>query len=273
MSFRDLHRPGSPFVMPNAWDIGSARILAGLGAQAIGTTSAGYAQTRGTLDMGNITRDEMLAHCAEMSASVNVPVSGDLEDGYGPAPEDCADTVRLAAEAGLAGLCIEDVNSDAAPYDFDLAVDRMRAAASAARAQRRDMFLVARADGVMHGVYDLSEAIRRIQAFEAAGVDGIYVPMPGGKAKDMVALKQICASVTVPVNVLAAGPWMDEPLSGFADAGVARVSVGSALSRKIVGTLCAVGARVIEGDFSGLAGGASFATQDALLAKGAGDES
>lgn len=273
MNFREMHRPGAPFVMPNAWDIGSARILAGLGAQAIGTTSAGYAQTRGTSDMGNITRDQMMAHCAEMSASVNVPVSGDLEDGYGPAPEECAQTVRLAHEAGLAGLCIEDVGPDATPYDFDLAVERMAAAASAARALPRDMVLMARADGVMHGRYDLAQAIARVQAFEAVGVDGIYVPMPGGAAKDMNALQQLCASVSVPVNVLAAGPWVEVPLADFATAGVARVSVGSALSRRMVASLVALGEQVIGGDFSGLTGGASFAAQDALLAKGAADGS
>ncbi len=263
--FRALHRPGQPFVMPNAWDRGSARILAGLGAQAIGTTSAGYAQTRGELDMGNITRDEMLAHCADLAAAVGVPVSGDLEDGYGPAPEDCAETVRLAAEAGLAGLCLEDVAPDTSAYPFDLAVERMRAAAE--EAQNHNLFLVARADGVMHARYALSEALERVRAFVNAGVDGIYVPMPGGTACDLNALKAVCAESSIPVNALAAGPWTDVSLAEFATCGVARVSLGSALARYLLGALETVALKTLEGDFSALRNEMSFTRQSDLLAK------
>lgn len=265
-SFAALHIPGQPFVMPNAWDIGSARLLAGLGAQAIGTTSAGYAQTRGVVDMGHIGRAEMIDHCAELAAAVNVPVSGDLEDGYGPKPEDCAETVRLAAQAGLAGLCIEDVAADVTAYARDHATDRMIAAAEAAKAL--GIFFVARADGVMHGLYDLSEALARVEAFCDAGADGIYVPMPSGPEADLTAVNAICAASTAPVNVLAAGPWTSTPLADFAAAGVARVSLGSALARTLMGVLDSVGSAALEGDFTALAHGMPFSRQTELLDKG-----
>jgi hypothetical protein len=177
---RALHRPGDPFVLANAWDAGSARMLAALGAQAIGATSAGYAVTLGRPDMGRVTRDEALAHAKARVAAAPLPVSGDLENGYGDKPEDVAQTVRSAAEVGLAGCSIEDTalpGTDAYPRAD--AVERIRAAAATARAQARDFVLVARADGLMNGAYDLDEATARVRAFEAVGAVCVYVPAPG----------------------------------------------------------------------------------------------
>jgi len=156
-AFRALHIPGDPFILGNAWDAGSAKMLAALGAPAIGTSSAAHAFTLGRPDGGTVTRDEALAHAADLVAAVDVPVSGDFENGFGDSPEDCAETVRLAAEAGLAGISIEDCDfTNGTHYAHDLAVDRIAAAAAAARALPRDFVLCARADGVMNGTYDMA---------------------------------------------------------------------------------------------------------------------
>ena len=261
-TFRDLHTPGQPFILANAWDAGSARMLAALGAKAIGTSSAAHAFTLGRPDMGHVTRDEALAHAQDLIAAVNIPVSGDFENGFGHTPEDCAETVRLSAEIGLAGICIEDaVLPGTEAYEFDLAVERIKAAADAAPP---DFFFVARADGVMNGVYDTDEAIRRIQAFDQAGADGLYVPLP----PDMAALARIVKATQKPVNALAAGAFTNIPMTEFAAIGVARVSLGAALARATHKTiLSAASAMLQNGDFSHL-GGVSGDEIDALLAKG-----
>ena len=160
--FRALHRPGNPFILANAWDAGSAKMLTALGAEAIATSSAAHAFTLGRPDMGHVTRDEALAHAAELVAAVTVPVSGDFENGFGEDPDTCAETVRLAYEVGLAGISIEDTALPAdTPYERDIAIERIRAASAAARALPGDFVLVARADGVMNGQYDLDEALAR----------------------------------------------------------------------------------------------------------------
>lgn len=223
-TFLDMHQPGDPFILANAWDVGSARMLVALGAQAIATSSAGYAFTRGLPDGGKVGRAEAIAHARDLAQHVSVPVSADLEDGYGPTPEDCAETVRLAAAAGLHGCCIEDISPTMEAYDFDLSVERMRAAAAAAP---EGFVFCARADGVMQSAYDVDEAIRRLQAFEAAGAHVLYCPMPGN-AED---LQRIVSSVTAPVNALAAGPWTQQSRDAFAAMGIARISLGSALAR------------------------------------------
>ena len=248
--FRDLHRPGDPFILANAWDVGSARMLVALGAKAIATSSAGYAFTRGLPDGGVVGRAEAIAHARDLAQNLSVPVSADLEDGYGPRPEDCAETVRLSIEAGLAGCCIEDVSASIEAYDPGLAAERMAAAAEAAR-KAPDFVFCARADGVMHGLYDLDEAIRRLQAFEAAGAEVLYCPMPGEKAD----LKRLVESVTAPVNALAAGPWTQVTGPEYAALGVARISLGASLARathKVIrdASLAMFGA----GDFSDLGG-------------------
>ncbi len=265
-TFRDLHRPGQPFLLANAWDAGSARMLEALGAEAIGTSSAAHAFTLGRPDMGHVTRDEALAHAQSLVAAVNLPVSGDFENGFGEAPETCAETVRLSAEAGLAGISIEDTAlPDAAPYAFDLAVDRIRAAAAAARALPRDFVLVARADGVLNGQYDLDEALRRIAAYQATGADCVYIPFTSGFEH----VARICAAVSVPVNILVAGDMARHNRAAFAAAGAARLSLGSSLARTTHRMIHDLAQQMFDdGSFTGLADhGISGKRIDALLAR------
>lgn len=266
-AFRALHVPGDPFILANAWDIGSARMLVAMGAQAIGTSSAAHAFTLGRPDGGQISRDEALAHAAELVSATSLPVSADFENGFGDAPEDCADAVRLSAEAGLAGLSIEDAAPpDAAAYPPDLAAERIRAASAAARALPRDMVLVARADGVMNGQYDLDEALRRIAAFEEAGADCVYIPLP----TRFTDLARICATTRLPVNALVAGPFTAHARTEFAAAGVARLSLGSALARATHRVIREAAAEMFgKGSFASLGQSIAGPEVDALLSKGA----
>ena len=263
--FRALHQPGNPFILANAWDVGSAKMLSAMGAQAIATSSAAHAFTIGKADGGTVSRDESLAHAQDLVAATSLPVSGDFENGYGDAPEDCAETVRLSAEIGLAGISIEDEDfNNATAYDFDHAIERIRAAASAARALSKDFVLVARADGVMNGHYDLGEAIRRIQAMDAAGADCLYVPVPPGVDQ----LKQVLAATDKPVNALAVGPLSKVSRAEFAAMGVARISLGSALARVTHRVIHDTAKAMFEdGDFTGLGHSISGAKIDAMLAK------
>lgn len=262
--FRALHRKGDPFLLVNAWDRGSARMMQALGVQAIATTSAGHAFTLGRVDGGTLTRDEALAHAQELVSAVSVPVSGDFENGFGEAPETVSDTIRMAAEVGLAGCSIEDTAlPEFSAYAFDLAVERIRAAASAARALPGDFVLVARADGVMTGAYDVDEAIRRVQAFETVGADCVYVPAP----PDKEALQRIIASVSVPVNVLTSGRFAGLSRADFGALGAARLSVGGALARVAYGAAISAATGMLGGDFSGLARATEEADIDALLTK------
>lgn len=265
-TFREMHRPGDPLILANAWDVGSARMLVALGARAIATTSAGWAFTRGLPDGGRVTREGSIEHAADLAAHVPVPVSGDLEDGFGPEPADAAETVRQAALAGLAGCSIEDVDGSGAPYSAAAATARIEAAVIAAREARTDFVLCARADGVMHGAYDLDEAIARIRAFEEAGADCLYVPVPG----DADALRRVVEAVRGPVNALAVGPLARLSRADFAEIGVARISLGSALARATHRVIRDAGAAMFEeGRFDSQApmGGAAV---DALLERGAG---
>lgn len=266
-TFRELHQPGRPFILANAWDAGSARVLAALGAEAIGTTSAGHAFTLGLPDGGHVTRDQLLTHGRELVAATPLPVSADMENGYGHEPADVAESVRLAAEAGLAGCSIEDTAWPASePYPADVARARIAAAVDAAREVPGDFVLVARADGVMNGTYDLAAAIERIKAFADAGADCVYVPL----LRDLAEVEHVCSSVTVPVNVLTVGPLTAFTRQQFADAGVARLSLGSALARVTHKALVETAAAIIgDGDFGRLATGARGATIDALLDRGA----
>lgn len=262
-AFRELHKPGEPFVLANAWDMGSARMLAALGAKAIGTTSAGHAFTMGRPDLGTITIDEALAHAETLVAATDLPVSGDFENGFGHAPDDVAKCVRAAAEIGLAGISIEDTDlPDASAYQFDFAVDRIRAAVSAARALPRDFVLVARADGIMHGSYDIDEAIKRLKAFSTAGADCIYAPLP----KTFEDLTRIVKSTKTPVNVLAAGPFTRFTRHDFARIGVARISLGSSLARVTHKAISQAMTPLFEnGDFSNLRGMPGSVVDEMLL--------
>ncbi len=263
-TFRALHVKGDPFILGNVWDAGSAKMMARMGAKALATSSAAHAFTLGRPDGGTVSRDEALAHAQDICAATPLPVQGDFENGFGDDPDTCADTVRLSAETGLAGICIEDIQfPGGTSYDFDLAVERMKAAASAARAVGRDFVLTARADGIMVGAYDTNEAIRRLQAFDAVGVDCLYAPMP----PSMADIARICAATDKPVNVLVAGPFAKHSLAEFAQAGAARLSLGSALARVTHQAIFDAGRAMLEsGDFTALSVAMPGADVDAMLA-------
>ncbi|HQZ91235.1 MAG TPA: isocitrate lyase/phosphoenolpyruvate mutase family protein [Thermomicrobiales bacterium] len=242
-TFRALHeRPGA-FVIPNPWDAGSARILTALGFEALATTSAGYAFSVGRVDLPDtLTRDGALANAREIVEATDLPVSADLLNMFGRTPEDCAETVRLAAETGLAGGSIEDASGDdSAPiYPFDVAVERVVAAAEAARAS--NFVLTARAENFLHGRPDLDDTIRRLQAFADAGADVLYAP--GLPSLD--AIREVCASVPRPVNVVMglSGPtWSVDQL---AEVGVTRISVGGSMARAALGAFMRAAREVLE---------------------------
>lgn len=246
-AFRALHQPGAAFVMPNPWDVGSAKVLAALGAKALATTSSGHAFTLGRPDMGTVSRDEALAHAREISAAVDVPINGDFENCYGADPAVVAETVHMAAEAGLAGVSVEDTDlPGTGAYGFDQAVARVAAAVEAARAA--NIVLTARADGWMNRQYDAAEAVRRCQAFADAGADVLYAPL----VKPDV-LEQLCR-IGPPVNALAAGRMATIPQADYAAMGVARISIGGALARLTHQTIVTAGKAMLEnGDLSALA--------------------
>ncbi|MGJ7041232.1 2-methylisocitrate lyase-like PEP mutase family enzyme [Shinella sp. BE166] len=265
--FHALHQSGC-FVIPNPWDIGSARMMAAAGAVALATTSAGFAFTLGRPDMGRVTREEPLKHAEDLVRATPLPVSGDFENGFADAPDEVAETIRLAAEVGLSGCSIEDtqmVEGNPA-YAFDLAVERIRAAADAARSLGQPFILCARADGVMNGVYDLDEAIRRIQAFEKAGADLVYVPVPPGAEE----LRRVVQSVSKPVNALAAGPLRQLTVPQFAEMGVRRISLGSTIARVTHAAIAEqMEAIVKDGSFAKLSAAISGDRVNAMLAEGA----
>jgi 2-methylisocitrate lyase-like PEP mutase family enzyme len=265
-SFSALHESGC-FIMPNPWDIGSARMMSALGAKALATTSSGHAFTLGKADFGVVTREEALGHASDIVAATPLPVNGDLENGYGDDPDTVAETIRLASEAGLSGCSIEDVatsqNGDF--YPFELAVERVRAAADAAKSLDHPFIFTARADGVMLGAYDMDEAIARVQAFEKAGAHAVYVPIP----PSMADIKRLCEAVSIPVNALAAGPFVKHTYAEFADAGVRRISLGSAIARATHRTIHdAVSSMLNEGDFSPLSNSISGNAVEELIKKG-----
>ena len=233
--FLALHaRPGA-FVIPNPWDAGTARILAALGFEALTTTSAGLAFALGRRDGdGLVTRAEALANARAIVDATDLPVAADLENGYGHAPEAAAQTIRLAGEqAGLVGGSIEDATGDPRQpiYDFQHAVERVAAAAEAARALAFPFVLVGRAETFLHGRPDLEDTIRRLQAFEAAGADALYAPGLT-KADD---IRTVCTALSKPVNALMGLKGASFSIAALAALGVRRISVGSALSRAAVG--------------------------------------
>jgi len=267
--FAALHAEGC-FVIPNPWDMGSARMMAAMGAQALATSSAAQAFTLGRPDMGTITRDEALAHAEEIVAATGLPVSGDFENGFADDPDGVAETVRMAAEAGLSGCGIEDTQMVAGnpSYDFDLAVERIRAAVSAARSLGRPFVLVARADGVMNGAYDLAEGIRRLKAFEAVGADCLYLPGPPGRTE----LAQVLAAVSAPVNALAAGPLKSLTVAELSTMGVRRISTGSQIARVTHAAISdCMTAMLTDGNFEPLKQAASGNDIDFLLNGGVAD--
>jgi 2-methylisocitrate lyase-like PEP mutase family enzyme len=262
-SFRRLHQPGNPFILANVWDAGTAKMLKGLGAQSLATSSAAHAFTEGKTDGGTLTRDAALAHAQDIIAATDLPVQGDFENGFGDDPDTCAETVRLAAEIGLAGICIEDIAlPSSTPYDAKLSTERIRAAAAAARALPHDFILTARADGVMLGEYDLTEATERGLAFADAGADAVYAPM----LKSIEDVARFCAAMPIPVNVLVAGQYTNFAMNDFAKAGAARLSLGSTLARAVHRTIYDAATEMLnEGRFSRLSNAISGDKVDALL--------
>jgi 2-methylisocitrate lyase-like PEP mutase family enzyme len=234
--FRALHAREGAFIIPNPWDAGSARILAGLGFDALATTSAGLAFSLGLPD-GCVRRDAVLDHCRTMVAATDLPVSADLEHGFGDSPERVADTIRVAAETGLAGCSIEDHTGDPADpiYPFELAVARIAAAAAACRALPHDFVLTARCENLLWGRNDLDDTIHRLQAYETAGADVLYAP----GLRDLASVREVCAAVSKPVNVIAGLPGTSFTAAELAAAGVKRISVGSTLARAALGTVVA----------------------------------
>jgi 2-methylisocitrate lyase-like PEP mutase family enzyme len=220
-AFRALHA-GDPFVIPNPWDAGSARVLEALGFKALATTSSGFAFTLGRRD-GRVTLDEVAAHAAALAGAVDVPLSVDLEHGYGARPEDAARAILRTAEAGAVGGSIEDYDPEGYIYELPLAVERVAAAVEAARSLDFPFTLTARAENELRRESDLAGTIARLRAYEAAGADVLYAP--GLQTLD--AVREVCAALSKPVNVLAV-PGLS--FAELADAGAQRVSVGGALT-------------------------------------------
>jgi 2-methylisocitrate lyase-like PEP mutase family enzyme len=241
--FRSLHEQEGAFVIPNPWNAGTARILTALGFEALATTSAGLAFSAGCRDSsGDLTRDDALANAREIVVSTHLPVSADLENGFGGAPETCAETIRLAAAVGLVGGSIEDATGDADNpiYEFNHAVERIAAACEAARAL--PFVLTARAENFLHGRPDLVDTIRRLQAFENAGADVLYAPgLP-----DLEAIRRVCEAVAKPVNVVMGLKPPMYSVEELQAAGVKRISVGGSFARAALGALVRAAREVRE---------------------------
>jgi 2-methylisocitrate lyase-like PEP mutase family enzyme len=231
LAFRALHERDKAFIIPNPWDVGTARLLAHLGFEALATTSAGYAFSVGRRD-NTIDRDEMMAHVSAIASATDLPVSADLENGYGDDPDTVAQTIKLAADAGLVGGSIEDsFGGDGAVYEIGQAAERIRAAAEVVRSLPFRFALTARAENYLVGRNDLKDTIARLQAYQEAGADVLYAP--GLKTKDDIAA--VVRSVDRPVNVIMGLQGVQMSLAELSALGVKRVSVGSALSRAALG--------------------------------------
>jgi 2-methylisocitrate lyase-like PEP mutase family enzyme len=228
-TFRALHeRPGA-FIIPNPWDAG-ARLLAGLGFEALATTSLGLANTLGRPDGTNaVSRDEVLANCRVIAGATDLPVNADLENGYAHEPRAAAEMIRLAADAGVVGGSIEDATGEAGTpiYAFQHAVERVHAAVEMARSLPVPFVFTARAENMIHGRLDLDDTIRRLQAFEKAGADVLYAP----GLRDLAMIRTVVASVGKPVNVVMSHGDPALTAAALSDAGVKRISVGGSLSR------------------------------------------
>ena len=229
-AFRALHERDGAFIIPNPWDAGTAKLLTGLGFEALATTSLGLANTLGRPDgTGAVTREEVLENCARIAAATHLPVSADLENCYAHEPRAAAELIRLAAEAGVVGGSIEDATGDPGKpiYDFELAVERVHAAVETARSLPFPFTLTARAENFLHGRRDLDDTIRRLQAFEKAGADVLYAP----GLRDLATMRSVVSSVSKPVNVVMSTADPALSASDLAKVGVKRISIGGSLSR------------------------------------------
>jgi 2-methylisocitrate lyase-like PEP mutase family enzyme len=234
LAFRGLHQRNGAFIIPNPWDIGSARMLAQLGFEALATTSSGYAFTMGQRDY-TVGRDAVLAHISALAPATDLPLSADLENGFGDAPKTAAETIRLAAGAGAVGGSIEDATgrADHPVYEPELAAERVRAAAEIAHGLGFPFMLTARAENYLHGRCDLKETIGRLQAYQEAGADVLYAP--GITSNDEIAT--LVRSVDRPVNVLVGLRGAPSNMADLSAIGVRRVSLGSGLARAAFGSL------------------------------------
>jgi 2-methylisocitrate lyase-like PEP mutase family enzyme len=231
-AFQALHERPGVFVIPNPWNAGTAKILATLGYEALATTSAGYAFSVGHRDSApEITRDDILQNAAEIVKATDLPVSADLQNGFGHSPHSCSETIRFAAAAGLVGGSIEDATGDPSDpiYELQHATDRIAAASETASSHQ--FFLTARAENFLHGRPDLDDTIRRLQAFADAGADVLYAPgLP-----TLEAIREVCSAVSKPVNVLMGLKGATFSVEQLADVGVKRISVGGAFARAALG--------------------------------------
>ena len=228
-----LHEREGCFVIPNPWDIGTTRILESMGFEALATTSAGMAFSLG-IPEGQATKDQTISHCKSLVEATDLPVSADLEKGFGDTPESVAQSILLAGDIGLAGASIEDHTGRSKDpiFDFNLAVERVAAAVEASRQVSADFVFTARCENRLWGVDDLDDTIKRLQAYESAGADVLYAP----GLHDIETIELVCTSLSNPVNVVMGMPGATIQLGELAQAGVKRVSVGSALARAAFGT-------------------------------------
>jgi len=265
-AFRALHqREGGAFVIPNPWDVGTARLLASLGFEALATTSAGCAFALGVAD-NRIDCDTAIAHVRALAEATALPLSADLENGFGDDPETAADTIRRAAAAGAVGGSIEDTNTrnDRPQYEFGHAVERIRAAAEAAHSLDFPFTLTARAENFLAGNPDLRDTIRRLQAYQDAGADVLYAP--GLPTREAIA--EVVRSVDRPVNVLMGSPTLRMNVAELAALGVRRISVGSALSRAALGAFLRAAREIRDnGSFGFGADAVGYAEINAMFAQ------
>jgi len=241
--FRSLHERQAPWVMANCWDVGSALLLQKAGFEALATSSGASAAVLGKRD-GALTRDEALAHCTAVCAATTVPVAADLENGFGDSPEACAETIRLAAAAGLVGGSIEDAGSDEkhSIYGFEASVARVAAAAEAARALPFPFTLTARAENFLRGRADLADTIARLQAYERAGADVLFAPA----LPDLDAVRQVCAALKKPFSYMVGIKGRSWPVADLAAAGVRRISLATSLYRLAMASVREAAAEIRE---------------------------
>jgi len=266
--FKKLHERNSIFVLPNPWDVGSAKMLAALGFEAIATTSAGFAFSQGKLDYaGLMSREVALAHAKELVEATNLPVSADLENGFGDSPEEVQKTIFAAAEVGLVGCTIEDTTGDKNNpiYETAFAVERIAAAVEAVAKLDFPFMLTARAENYLHGFPDLENTIERLQGYEAVGADVLYAPgLP-----DIESIKAICNAVTKPVNVVAGIALRGATVQDLEACGVKRMSTGSSLARTAIGSMLSTARSILDdGDFSAFETAAGFSEIEALIEQG-----
>lgn len=267
-AFEALHKAPGVFVIPNPWDPGSARLLAGLGFKALTTTSAGYARSIGFPDY-NAGRANVMDHIRAMAPMIDIPLAADLEDGFGPKPEDCAETIRQGAEAGLVGGSIEDFTGDRSNpiHSIEAAADRIRAAAEAAKKLPFKFMLCARAENFLNNRPDLGDTIKRLQAYQEAGADVLFAP--GLNTSEDV--RAVIAEIDRPFNIVR-GPRKEQlTVAQVGELGVKRISTGGMMHAVAASAMIAAGKEMLEQGTFEFAKSMPFAAEiDALLGKGAG---